>query len=75
VIENPLDDFPSNPFALIRFIHDDIPDCCPVDEVCEYTAEPDEPISIPCAKSQVGMLEHFLCIIERAIFGPGRLME
>jgi hypothetical protein len=75
VVENPLDNFSSNPFALIRFIHNDIPDCCTVDEVREDTAEPDEPISIPCAKSQIGMLEHFLCIIEGSILGPGCLME
>lgn len=69
------DDLGPHPLPLIRPIDDHIPDRCAIDKVGEYSTEPDKTISIPRTKSQIGMAQHFLRIIERPSLGPWGLVE
>ena len=75
MIEDTPDDFSPDALFLMGLLDDHIPDRCAIDKVGEYSAEPDETTSIPRTKSQVGMTQHFLCIIKRSALGPWGLLE
>lgn len=55
MIEDTPDDFSPDALFLVGLVDDHIPDRCAIDKVGEYSTEPDETISIPSTKRQVGM--------------------
>ncbi len=75
MVEDALDDFGPNPLPLIGFVDDHIPDGGAVDKIGEYSAKPNELITVPGAQSHIGVTQHFLRVIKRSVLRPRCLVE
>ena len=75
MVQNALDNLCPNALLLIGLVHDDIPDRGTIGEIGQNASKADQVIAIPRAQGHVRMAQHLLCILERAIFRPGRLVK
>ena len=75
MVENALYDVRTNALLLVGLVDDNVPDRGPVHKICQYAAKPHELIAIPGAQRDVGMAQHILGIVQRAIFRPRGLMK
>src|SRR4029077_3881018 len=74
VIQDALDDLGADPLALVGLIDDHIPDGCSVDIVREYPSKPDQHVTVPGRYGDIGMAQHFTCVLEGPTFGPRCLL-
>jgi len=74
VIQDALDDLGADPLALVGLIDDHIPDGRSVDIVREYPSKPDQHVTVPGRYGDIGMAQHFTCVLKDPSFGPRRLL-